>query len=153
MPFTLRFMPRIDSWTIRSLGNHNSKNPFRIRFNIARPVGFGAPAKAWIPDTYKHLNANCIIPDKYHVETAVGAAIEPIGFFLEHEIRPSPSFHNESRRATTETPSLSAEETLVYHPDKTTDTITWGYSVKKILLYKIFKQPSYFDNLVQLGNC
>ena len=40
-----------------------------------------------------------------------------------------------------------------YHLDETTDTIIPGYLVKKILRYKIARQPSYFDNLVQLGNC
>jgi hypothetical protein len=66
------------------------KRNAQVKISLTKPViGIGAPAKNWLPGAYAHLDADCIIPDKYMVGTAVGAAVGTIGVSLVAEIRPT----------------------------------------------------------------
>lgn len=51
-------------------------------------IGIGAPAKAWLPNAFQHLHAQCIHPEQFLVGTAVGAAVGNVGFTLEATITP-----------------------------------------------------------------
>ncbi len=58
--------------------------------NLTHPViGIGAPAEAWLPRAFAHLHAECVLPERYTVATAVGAVVGTVGFTLTAEVRPA----------------------------------------------------------------
>ncbi|MCF8070274.1 MAG: DUF1638 domain-containing protein [Desulfobacterales bacterium] len=72
--------------------NDNSNGQYiQLDLKLSYPVvGIGAPAKAWFPKSFKHIQAQCIIPENFMVGTAIGAAVGVVGFTLEAEIKPKP---------------------------------------------------------------
>jgi len=69
----------------------NREQAMELSVKLTNPVlGIGAPAGAWLPQSFEHLRTATILPEHFTVGTAVGAAVGTVGFTLRAEIRPIP---------------------------------------------------------------
>ena len=50
-------------------------------------VGVGAPAAAYLPEAFRRLNTECILPEPFSVACAVGAIVGMVNFVITGEIR------------------------------------------------------------------
>jgi len=78
-------------WFRDAKSPEREENTMQLSLKLSPPVlGIGAPARAWLPRSFEHLQASTILPEHYMVGTAVGAAVGTVGFTLTAEIRPTP---------------------------------------------------------------
>ncbi|RLB77764.1 MAG: hypothetical protein DRH15_10880, partial [Deltaproteobacteria bacterium] len=56
----------MDLWYGKIFSQHNSESIMDISVNLDVPVlAIGAPAKAWIPNSFKRLQASCLLPEHF----------------------------------------------------------------------------------------
>ncbi|MBW2096705.1 MAG: hypothetical protein JRI80_17690, partial [Deltaproteobacteria bacterium] len=78
-------------WFPGGKAQDRTEQAMKVSVKLTAPVlGIGAPARAWLPRSFEHLQTSCIMPDHFMVGTAVGAAVGTVGFTLTAEIRPTP---------------------------------------------------------------
>lgn len=83
---------------------HAGDTVLRLDLSLSQPViGTGAPAAAWLPESFRRLNAECRLPERYMVATAVGAAVGTVETRFSAEVRPGPpgnyTLHTPTRKS------------------------------------------------------
>lgn len=81
----------MDHWFFNGTAGRSKETRLELSVKLTTPVlGIGAPARAWLPRAFDHLQGSCKLPGHFMVGTAIGAAVGTVGFTLTAEIRPTP---------------------------------------------------------------